>query len=177
MTADKRNTTVVIALIVSMTLGIAVLLPLERQRPNWGAAPQLAALGEARITDIQIDYVGTAAQAEQLRTDETLCIVYADRDPALTPGRAHARLVVVGSGADGLSDRQKNLLLGSLAGLNGYGRRPGELAEMRLGATLDGVQPANLPAEADALVKLLVERQLIRAPNRSAGLAGKPGPA
>jgi hypothetical protein len=166
MTTDKRNTAVVIALILSLTVGARLLMWLEPAKPQWKANPLLMAERGAGVQEIVIAYVASSAGADE-RVDaylheggaSSLCVVYPDQRPRYWARGTSWDFLVVGSEADELEPRQKAWLLGALGSLvqpTGL-----ERVRVRLSPDSDPELDANLPVQAVDLRELLVRKQII----------------
>lgn len=165
--ADKRNTSVVFALIVSMTFGVVVLLWLENwlvpEKQDFSGSTLLMANQGLRVASVEVSYVPPPANEEAVaavragfRSNDTICWVPAEGDTAPLEARGpHVRLVVLGSAADvTLDDNQKMTLLaalGTLSQLNGD-----EAVPVRLAATSDWRSP-----QADDLRRFLERKGFI----------------
>ena len=161
--ADRRNTAVVIALILSLTVGVRILTWFEPAEVQWGSAPALMAERSARIDAIDIVYVESGEEADylvQTLPDTTsLCVVYPDRQPEYWVAGSQWELIVVGSGAEQLSKQQQEWLLAALGGLV----RPVGLAQVRVELAPDSdiaINPA-LPPQAQDLRDLLERKRII----------------
>jgi len=162
MTADKRNNHVVIALVLSMTMGAGLLRVLEPPRVKvTNSAPLLAAESGLRIEEIDVDYAPSVEAAEQViqyqpTSPDTVVIVYPDRNPEVRPAGPRVRLIVAGTGEQNLSRQQSQHLLGALAGLNELSGRA--LVDVRL---MPSLEAGNLTPEARDVRALLVRKQLV----------------
>lgn len=164
MTPDRRNTVVVVALILSLTIGVRVLLWLEPGKPHWNVDPLLAAERPTptQIQDVTVIYAATADDAATLLADrqaDGACLVWADAQPEWYSGGPHVQVIVVGSETNSLSlQQQKDLLatLGSLSQASGRTSVPVQLAPWS-----DARQTPGLPKPAEDLCNLLVRKKLI----------------
>lgn len=161
--ADRRNTAVVIALILSLTVGVRILTWLEPAEVQWGSAPALMAERGARIESITIAFVPTRVEADQLVQQRSgansLCLVYSDRPPEYWAAGPTWDLIVVGSSAERLPKRQQGWLLAALGGLV----RPVGLPQVRveLAPDSDIALDPSLPSQAQDLRKLLERKRII----------------
>ncbi len=159
MTADKRNTAVVVALIVSLTVGIRVLTWLEPERPCWEGAPLLMAEQGGFVDEVVVTYTPSREALRSVVVDErdSLCVVYPDEEPYWSPSGPVVQLVVVGSATEALDHWQKEKLLAVLGSLDqASGGR--DLVPVRLAPELR--QAELLPQAAD-LCKLLARKRII----------------
>ncbi len=139
MAGEKRNASVVIALVVSMTLGLLLLLGLERTlvpaRRDFSGSALLMAQRGMQVSSVDIAYAATwddvAALGITADTIDSICLIAPDGEVQWAERGPHVRLVVVGtdgdSEADRLSDEQKRRLLdvlGTLNGVNEHGSVP-----------------------------------------------------
>jgi hypothetical protein len=176
MMADKRNNHVVIALVLSMTMGAGLLRVLEPPRVKvTNSAPLLAAESGLRIEEIDVDYAPSVADAEQVAQNQptspdTVVIVYPDRNPEVRPAGPRVRLIVAGTGERNLSRLQKQHLLGALAGLNELSGRT--LVEVRLMPALDG---SNLSPQAGDVRALLLRKQFVHETEEGAATVDNSG--
>jgi hypothetical protein len=168
MTAGKRNTSVVAALIISMTAGAAVLRGLELRlvpgKPNFKGSTLLMAEQGMRVREVEVSYV---PRWEDLPTagidpegDDSVCVVDSD-------GRAHwaqrgprIQLVVIGTDNETLASVQRRALLGALGTLN---QASGvDLVPVHLAAGSDVRVNPDLPAQARDLRALLERKGIIQ---------------
>lgn len=161
--ADRRNTAVVIALILSLTVGVRILTWLEPAEVQWGSAPALMAERSARIDAINIVFVESGDEADQLvqTLPETtsLCVVYPDRQPEYWVTGSQWDLIVVGTDAEHLSKQQQEWLLAALGSLV----RPVGLAKVQVALSPDSDIALNpsLPPQAQDLRDLLERKRII----------------
>ncbi len=161
MTADKRNTKVVIALILSLTAGVGILILLEPGTHHLPGSTLLAAeRGTPLVDEVEIAYARSLAEARELvdvQGADSICLVYPDQDSFWEPRGPHVQLVVVGSDdGDKLQKQQKENLLAALRALNAASGR--ELVSVRLAPSLEaGV----LPPQAADMRELLVRKRII----------------
>lgn len=161
MTAEKRNTAVVVFLILSLTVGAKVLLWLLPQPHQYAAPPLLMAETAAPLEEIEIDYVADLPEAEavveSLGAVDGCCLVYPDQTPELRRVGPRMRVLVIAPGGKGLGDWQKKTLFRVLGSLNSASGQ--NLVPMRLGVTLAGGD--DLAPAARELCDLLVAKQII----------------
>ena len=136
MTADKRNTSVVMALVVSMTLGLLTLLWLEDHlvpaKRDWSGSTLLMAERGLRIQEVRIIYAPTWSDVAMLGIDpqgaDSVCVIDPAGQPQWEPRGPRVQVVVIGAD-DGpvtghLADAQKQTLQGVLGTLSeASGRR------------------------------------------------------
>lgn len=162
MTAGRRNTTIVVALILSLTVGVRLLLWLEPKAPRWQSAPLLMAERGGVVEEIEVSYALTADRAEARvpeRGDDGLCVVYADQRPRCWTGGPRVQVVVVGGDGSTLATPQKEWLLGVLGSLiqpTGL-----EHVRVRLARESDVLANPELPEPAKDLRKLLERKRII----------------
>jgi len=156
MISDARNAKVLAALVLSMTLGAAVLLWLEGPPPRWAPQTLLLAETQLRITDATIEYV---PPGEVVALDGYDGVITPGDGSRWEPQSGHVRIAVVGSPGDRLDESQALNLLKILGTLN---RRDGlEFARVRLDPNSDPRQRPDLPAQARELSDLLVRKGII----------------
>jgi hypothetical protein len=165
MTADKRNASIIIALVLAMTAGAQVLLSFESwigARPtHWEGDVRLSAERGNPVQHVEISYVASRDDVDALTLDErdSICVIGPSGAVEIwQPAGPRVRLIVIGSDAERLADQQKLTILATL----------GSLSEAS-GVDLVGVQfaagtrdAAELPAQAQDLRDLLVKKQIIR---------------
>jgi len=161
MTADRRNTLVVAALILSMTLGARVLTWLEPYRPRWEGPVALTAERALPVQEVEISYAGTPGEVEALDFDlrDSICWVNADGAVEWRPAGPRVQLIVLGSEGAVLSDAQKRAVLatiGSLSQASGV-----ELVNVRLAPGLQPGRDGARSPQADDLCRLLVRKGII----------------
>lgn len=166
MTADKRNAAVVIALILSMTLGARLLLWMEPSPPpQWQADPSLMAQRGGAVREVEITYADSGDGFEGLirdlaTTDDSICVIDALGGTEWEPRGPRVRLLVLGSNAPRLGEAQKRTLL---AALGTFSHEAGDdSVRFRLSTSSDPQQTPGLSAQATDLRELLVRKQIIR---------------
>ncbi len=162
MITDKRNTSVVIALIFSMTVGARLLLWLEPGRPQWQGETMLMAERARPISEVEISYAGAGADVTRLFAEdapESICVIDADGRTTWKARGPRVRLVVVGSASPELGRQQKQNLLWALSDMSRAGGR--ELIAVRLASDSDAELAPDLPAQAADLRALLVRKRMI----------------
>jgi hypothetical protein len=157
MAAEKRNASVVVALIGSLTVGASVLLWME-PRPAGGGSGNNDALLMA----------GSHAQVRQLTIAYSTSLVGLDRsrfDGVIRPDGAlewesrkspSARVLVMGTGANELSAKQAQQLVALVAWLNEHCEL--DVRNVELESSADSRMNRGLPGEARDLRKLLETR-------------------
>ncbi len=160
MTAEKRNGAVVVTLILSMTIGARLLLWLEPQVPRGGPTDiRLTAERSTPVQEVEIMYAASPAEAKTLdQAPDSYCVIDPAGNLANTETRGPRwRLVVVGSGADKLGDRQKYQLLATLGSLVNRA----EPVPVRLAPESDPQRRPDAPAPTTDLRELLVRKKFI----------------
>lgn len=176
MAADRRNASVVFALIASMTIGLVVLLWLESQlvpkRLSWAYSTLLAAREGIQIASVEISYVPVTGPVDEnalnairgdFEPDDSICWILPDgRVAPLEWSGPRVRMVVIGSSDETeLSDQQKLTLLGALATLS---QEAGvALVPVRLTADSDYARNPGLPLQTKALREFLEHKGIIEA--------------
>lgn len=166
MTADKRNTYVVIALVLSMTVGMRLLMTFERllipEVPRWEGNPLLAAETDAAPEwQVEIHYVGSLAEMSQLQLppQASRCIIDPEGEPQWEPAGSQVALVVVGTTERALTEQQQRTVLAALGVLSqdcGV-----DLVPVRLAADSDPRHQTGLPRGAQQLATLLERKGII----------------
>jgi hypothetical protein len=164
MKGDKRNTSVVVALIASMTFGAVALLALEKRlvpgKPSFRGSTLLMAEREMRVREVEVNYARTADDVPALSVDlegsDSVCVIDTAGEPHWQQAGPRIQLVLIGTDGDTLGDAQKRTLLGALGTLNQASGM--ELVPVRLTAGSDDRVTADLPAQARDL-RLLLERK------------------
>jgi len=162
MTTDKRNGLVVMALVLSLTVGVGVLFLLEPGKHLWRGDTTLIAEARQPVDEVEILCAGSLTEAQQLfvpQDADGVCVVYPDKNPRWLPGGPRVWLLVVGTGAETLPDAQKIWLLGALRDLTGG--TGAERVRIRLAPPLDASASQDLPKQADDLRQLLQRKQLL----------------
>jgi len=162
MTADKRNTSIVVALILSMTVGAQVLLWLEPGTPRWQGDVSLIAERAIPIQEVEVVYVRPDMSDDAVLVPDdgrSLCVVSAEGQPAWSAGDPRVRLAVVGSEADRLSNEQKRTLLWALQNMSRASGR--DLVPVRLAVDSDVRHNEALPVQAADLCDFLLRKQII----------------
>lgn len=160
MAAGRRNATVVIALVVSMTIGVALLLWLEPGEHRFRGDTLLTAQrGTVPVSAIEVT-CASSVEAYYLAEEggaDSLCVVYPDG--SLKWWRAGSRWWVVAAVPEGaeLTAPQMQKLLGVLGRLDQLGGR--ETVPVRFVPVPGG---ATVAEQAEALRALLVRKQLIQ---------------
>jgi len=165
MTADRRNGLVVVALVLSLTVGVGLLLMLEPGDHRVERAPLLMAeqWGTRQVGTIEILYVASLADAGPLVAssgDDGVCVVYPTGLAEWYAGGPHVRMIVLGTPDQSrLPEAQQRALLGALRELM---RRSGA-SDVRIYWTPPiGVTPeASWPPAAQELRELLVRKRLL----------------
>ena len=156
MSADKRNTLIVVFLIASMTLGAAILLWLEPPAAGWSPTTLLMAESVRDIDDVQIEYVGPDASVDLGTYD---CVVLPSGVCRWQPHGPRIHLAVVGAGGQRLSQAQAETLLavfGSMTQRHGL-----DLERVWLHPASDARLHLELPPEAHDLCDLLVRKDVV----------------
>lgn len=163
MAADRRNTIVVIALILSMTIGARVLLWLEPSTPRWEGETLLLAERSRPVEDVVVSYVPPSVPLEEslpdLGEDESLLMIYAEGEPYWEPRGSQVRMVVVGTEADELTHTQQATLLWAIRSMSRAARC--DLIPLKLATDSDIRYNPHLPPQAVDLRDLLVRKRII----------------
>ncbi len=178
MTADKRNTAVVMSLVVSMTIGAVVLLSLEARlaprRPvySWAANPMLAAERGLRLQELEIGHVVSLAALDPdaqsvmdadltvFDTDESICLIDREGRARWEPRGPRVWLVLIGSAsAAELTIAQKETLLAAIGSLSE--KCDADLIPIRLAPELDARYTPDLPPQAVDLRDFLARKRFI----------------
>ena len=163
MAADRRNTFVVTALVVSMTAGAQALLWLEPGTPHWKGETLLMAERGMRVERVEVGYAAASADAAALGwfsdDNDSILLIHPDGEVAWEPRGPRVRLVVIGSDANRLGKEQQETLLWALGNMS---RASGlELVPVQLAANSDTRQNPDLPPQAADLRELLVRKGII----------------
>jgi hypothetical protein len=164
MTPDRRNTSVVITLVTSMTVGVLVLLGLESwlfpEAPRWRGNISLAAERGSRV-EVEVSYADSWADVAPavFESGDSICVVDADGQVHWEGRGPSVRLVVLGSNGAGspehpgaaLNEEQKKALLATLGKLSQDNRL--ELVPVRYNS--------DLSPQADDLREFLVRKGII----------------
>ena len=156
MTADTRNTKIVAALVASMTVGAAALLWLEPPTPGWASATLLMAESGRAIEEVRIDFAASGTLGDPSGYD---CAVYPSGECDWRPRGARIRLLVAGSGPQGLPSAQAEKLLavfGSMTQRHGL-----NLERVWLHPASDARLHPELPVAAHDLCDLLVRKGIV----------------
>ncbi len=161
MAADKRNTSVVIALVVSMTVGAQILFWLEPGKPHWEAATLLQAELARPVQEVIVTYAATLEEADLLvlDPDDSVCWIYPEGGYSPDLRGPRVWLVVIGSDAEQLGQAQQETLLWALGSLNAPGAV--EALPVHLDAGSDPGETPGLPAQAANLRELLERKGII----------------
>lgn len=169
MTADKRNATVVIALVLSMTVGAQILLCFESwigARPTrWEGDTLLSAKRGNPVQNVEISYVASLEDLDALELEaaspDSICVIGpAGEVDIWRPAGPRVRLIVIGSAGRTLPDQQKLTLLatlGSLSEASGV-----DLVRVQLATGSDARRSPGLPLQAHDLRDLLARKKIIR---------------
>ncbi len=116
MSTDRRNAAVVVALIVSMTCGVLVLLGFENllypRRSQFVANIALTA-EQSRGVDVEIACAPVSSAAQLAEADD-VCLIYPDGVPDLRARGGHVRVIVLRENEEPLPYEQKRALLATL---------------------------------------------------------------
>jgi|GEM_PF-898565 len=155
MAGNSRNASVVIALVVSMTLGLLMLLWLEHAlvpaRRDFSGSALLMAQRGMQVSSVDIAYAASWDDVPALGitadTTDSVCLITPDGEVQWAERGPHVRLIVIGTDgatAERLNDEQKRKLLdvlGTLSGVSGQGLVPVRFEP-------DHLASANSPAAA-----------------------------
>ncbi|MCK4340770.1 MAG: hypothetical protein KAY37_03495 [Phycisphaerae bacterium] len=159
MAADKRNTAVVVALILSLTVGARLLLWLEPGGRYWDGKTLLMAERGTPVQEVEIAYASLEEAEETINQQgpDSVCALYPNGKLKRRLGGPRWQLIVVGSEADTLGKGQKEKLLAVLGSLNHASSQ--DLIRVRLAP---GLQERVLPPQAADLRELLARKELIK---------------
>ncbi len=168
MTAGTRNTSVVVALITSMTLGAVGLRGLELRlvpgKPSFKGSTLLMAERGMRVEEVEVQYVSSWDEVAGLGIDpeggDSVCLIDADGRAQWAQRGPRVQLVVIGAAGDTLRDAQKRGLLGALGTLNHASGR--DLLPVRLSAGSDEQITPGLPPQAKDLRALLERKGILQ---------------
>jgi hypothetical protein len=168
MSSGRRNTSVVAALVVSMSAGAVVLRGLEKRlvpgKPHFKGSTLLMAERALRVAEVEVNYVPPGQDPEVLGIDpdhgDSICLINADGPPDWVPGGALVRVVVLGTNDDAEWSARRRVLLGTLGTLNQASGQ--DLVPVRLAAGSDVRLTPDLPAQAADLRALLELKGIIR---------------
>jgi len=168
MSSGGRNTSVVAALIVSMSAGAVVLRGLEKRlvpgKPHFKGSTLLMAERSLRVAEVEVNYVPPGQDPEVLGIDsesgDSICLITADGPPEWVQGGALVRVVVLGTDDEGAWSARRRVLLGTLGTLNQASGR--DLVPVRLASGSDVHLTPDLPAQAADLRALLELKGIIR---------------
>jgi hypothetical protein len=168
MSAGKRNTSVVAALITSMTFGAVLLRGLEKRlvpgKPHFKGSTLLMAERALRVAEIEVNYVPPAADLDALGIDpddgESICVISGDGPPDWVEGGPLVRVVVLGTEDEAAWAARRRVLLGALGTLNQASGQ--DLVPVRLAAGSDVLVTPELPAQAGDLRALLELKGIIQ---------------
>jgi len=158
MTADKRNSSVVFALILSMTVGVVVLLVLESHlvpaRQDFGGSTLLMAQEGLYVQQVEISYVAApiteellSATRQRIDPRDTICWILPDGSAAhLETAGPVVQMVGLGTPDDALDDLQKQTLLAALGSMSQL--RGVDLVPVQLAADSDPKRNPPLPPQA-----------------------------
>jgi len=152
---DVRNTRVVVALILAMTVGARALLWLEPTAPASAVSMPLMAAGGTPVENVTIEY-SRAGETPAAGWD---CLIMPDGTCHWRAAGPQVRLVVKGSETDELPYEQKEALLATLGSVT-LGRG-GQLVDVRLSPPGDGELDGEAPSPTKALRALLVAKRLV----------------
>jgi hypothetical protein len=168
MTAGKRNTSMVVALIMSMTVGAAVLRGLELQlvpgKPSFKGSTLLIADRSMRVQDVEVSFAASWEELPALGIDpdgpDSVCIVDADGGTHWVQRGPRVQMVVIGGDGASLGEAQRRSLLGTLGMLNqasGF-----DLVPVRLAGEAGRWSTGELSAPARELRTLLERKGIIK---------------
>ena len=168
MSSGKRNTSVVAALVISMSAGAAVLRGLEKRlvpgRPHFKGSTLLMAERALRIAEVEVNYLAPGQDPTALGiepdTGDSICLISSDGMPDWVQGGALVRLVVLGTDDEAEWSARRRVLLGTLGTLNQASGQ--DLVPVRLAAGSDVRYTSDLPAQAADLRALLELKGIIR---------------
>lgn len=156
---DVRNMKVVVALVISLTLGAAVLRWLETPTPGWAASggdPTLTAQNGRQIESVLVEYLPPGAAADTSAYD---CIILPDGQTVWRPQSSRVRLLVEGTATAQLDEAQLRAVMSALGSMNQlYGL---DLRHVELAAASDERSHKDLPSQAGDLWKLLVLKGIV----------------
>jgi hypothetical protein len=167
MTAGTRNTSVVVTLITSMTLGAAALRGLELRlvpgKPSFKGSTLLMAERGMRVAEVEVHYAPSWDAVPGLGIDpegsDSVCLIDTDGSTQWAQRGPHVQLVVIGTDGRTLGEPQKRGLLGALGTLNHASGR--DLVPVRLAAGSDEQFTPGLPPQAKDLRALLERKGIL----------------
>ncbi len=168
MSSGKRNTSVVAALIVSMSVGAFFLRGLEKRlvpgKPHFKGSTLLMAERGLRVAEVEVNYVPPGQGPEVLGLDpengDSICVITADGPPDWVQGGPLVRVVVLGTDDESAWSARRRVLLGTLGTLNQASGQ--DLVPVRLATGSDVHITPDLPAQAGDLRALLELKGIIR---------------
>jgi hypothetical protein len=165
MAADKRNTSVVVALIVSMTVGAQVLLWLESwmapERLHWEGQTLLTAASATPVSEVELFLTAAPVDVQAVGNEyapDSICVIESADRVRWIPRGTVVRLIVVADGPDVLSDGLKAMLLRVLDNMHQAGPHAVPVA---LAPECDPRLDSELPPTAHDLRALLVRKGFI----------------
>ncbi len=168
MIPERRNATVVMALVAALTVGAAFLLALESwlfpRTPQWLESAALTAERAVPVEDVEVSYVPalTAFDVAALAHDASICLIDVDGTARWEPRGPRVCLVVIGAPGDALPDVQKRTLLSALGSLCQGGERGRESVPVRLAVEAGVPITASAAPPVDDLYKFLERKGFIQ---------------
>ncbi len=165
MPSEKRNATVVIALILSMTVGAQVLLCAESwigaAHTHWQGEALLSAERGGTAREVVVSLKPLAALSSiELGADDSVCLIDPAGEPEWHPAGPRVQVILLGlPDTPELSDQQQRTLLATIATLSQLSGT--HLLPVRLADGNDPRVNSALPAQYHDLLALLVRKDII----------------
>ena len=159
MTQDTRSTRVTIYLILSMTLGAALLMWLEVPTRGWAAGTYLMAERGGSIEAVTLTFV---PEDQPVLRGEYDCVVRPEGAPIWDPRGddvRHVRVAILASPEDRLTDSQAGDLMRILGSMKQ--QRGLDLSRVKLHPDSDDRYRPELPRQAYELRDLLVRKGIL----------------
>lgn len=135
MSSESRNTRVVVALILFMSIGAVCLMFLERRPDAASRSASLTATTSLAISTVELVYVVEGRSYDPAAFD---ALVFPDGRYRWTPSNSHVRVGVIGLGAPKLPDEQRIRVEKLLTWLRSRGLDSAQLACNSLGRVQTG---------------------------------------
>ncbi len=153
---ERRNARVVVALLLALVAGAAVLLWLEPPLPGWSRAAQETLDGGVPVHSVEIGYVPDSSGPAFSEYD---CVIFEDGRCAWRPRGSDVRVMLVGSADGDLPPAQAGAVLAMLGDMS-FGRGL-DLSRVRLAPQSDPRLNESAPPPARDLRDLLTRKGLL----------------